>query len=460
MPTKTITEIRAANNLGDAQVGDILVGNRGVGNTGGLAYAPKLNMDSSPSLAGNLSVNGYNVVDVNGSPLFVFNSIASAVNWLAIYNNSTGNGPIVAADGNDAAVDLQLYSKTTGQISCFSTNSTPIVFHSGTAYQHATNFTFANTGVTRTVTFPDATGTVAFDTNQTLINPTIKDSNSNNALTFTATASAVNYFTMVNSATTISPVLTVSGTDTNANITIQGKGTGIPLLNTTNTTQGFVVVNGTAYQHTTSFNFANTANSRTVTFPDASGTLYFDNGAANQMYIANGTPNGGTWTTVTGSGAPVLGTSPTISTPVINGFTNASSAAAGVVGETLQSSFVTTAGLTNGVAANITSLALTAGDWDVWAEVNTNPAIGTTTARVVSSVNTVSATLTSPPASIAQSGTIDVGPTGAAGVPITIGVPSQVIKISGTTTYYLNVLVNFAASTLTASGVITARRRR
>ena len=54
----------------------------------------------------------------------------------------------------------------------------------------------------------------------------ILDSNGNEVITFTATATAVNEFTIANAATGGSPTISATGTDTNIDITITPKGSG------------------------------------------------------------------------------------------------------------------------------------------------------------------------------------------------------------------------------------------
>lgn len=67
------------------------------------------------------------------------------------------------------------------------------------------------------------------------------DSNGNEELKFTATASAVNEFTMVNAATGGSPALSVTGGDTNIDLTLTSKGTGgVIIPNTTSSTDGAI----------------------------------------------------------------------------------------------------------------------------------------------------------------------------------------------------------------------------
>lgn len=159
----------------------------------------------------------------------------------------------------------------------------------------------------------------------------------------------------------------------------------------------------------------------------------------------------------TGTGVVVFGTSPTVSTPVINGFVDASSAAAGVVGELLSSSYVTTGALTSTVAVNVTSLALTAGDWDLWGISTSVPAGTTTTTFFTANINTTSGAVAVMSSSNPQMFSA-AQPT--AGLPISGMLPMVRISISSTTTYYLNINCGFAVSTMTASGQIFARRRR
>ncbi|NDG33136.1 hypothetical protein EB118_24095 [bacterium] len=68
----------------------------------------------------------------------------------------------------------------------------------------------------------------------------INDTNANELIKFTATASAVNEITVANAATTANPVISATGGDTNIGITLTPKGTGNLVL----TTGNVVVANG------------------------------------------------------------------------------------------------------------------------------------------------------------------------------------------------------------------------
>ncbi len=62
------------------------------------------------------SITGYlqapeGIKDANGNIVLDFTGVASAVNWLDISNNSTGNQPVITAMGADAVVSISLQPK-------------------------------------------------------------------------------------------------------------------------------------------------------------------------------------------------------------------------------------------------------------------------------------------------------------------------------------------------------------
>jgi hypothetical protein len=143
------------------------------------------------------------------------------------------------------------------------------------------------------------TGSVVLDHS-----PTLKDSNGNVSLTFAATASAVNYLTVVNGAAGGNVQVQAAGSDTDIPLGIRSKGNAEIFLSSAKTTTPIAWLTGTSFQHTTSFSISNTAASRTVTFPDLDGTM---------TLLGN---------TTTGSGSTiVLNTSPTFVTPTLGAAT-------------------------------------------------------------------------------------------------------------------------------------------
>ena len=104
--------------------------------------------------------------------------------------------------------------------------------------------TFGATDKSTKILFTDGTnvidtGTVSLTGVQTLTNKTltapildeINDSNGNEEIIFTTTASAVNEITIANAATSNSPNISVTGDDTNIGLSVSTKGTGLILFN-------------------------------------------------------------------------------------------------------------------------------------------------------------------------------------------------------------------------------------
>lgn len=140
------------------------------------------------------------------------------------------------------------------------------------------------------------------------------------------------------------------------------------------------------------------------------------------------------------------------STSGIIGTTTNNNAAAGSVGEVISSTilFASRAALTTGTLTNITSVSLTAGDWDVYGNVG----ISSTTSSISSyaaGLSTTSVTLPDP--AFYSSGNITASSV------FTNPVPLQRLSLSGTTTVYL-VVTSTVGGTPAMFGNITARRRR
>ena len=110
--------------------------------------------------------------------------------------------------------------------------------------------------------------------------------------------------------------------------------------------------------------------------------------------------------------------------------------------------------LTTGEVANITSISLTAGDWDVFGSWVTAPASGTTSSNRQGAINTTSATL--PAGQYVSKSIATLAGTENDG----FAVPMQRLSLSGTTTVYLVGFSTFAVSTMAMYGFIGARRVR
>jgi hypothetical protein len=138
----------------------------------------------------------------------------------------------------------------------------------------------------------------------------------------------------------------------------------------------------------------------------------------------------------------------------IKGVTDGSDATAGQIGEIISANQTSNIPLTSNVSANVTSLVLSAGDWDVTGEVNITPSVGGANS-VYAAINSVSATYPLTPS---------IG-TGRATLGITLGTfpvgmairPCRV-SIAASATYYLIAQLNGQAGN--AIGNIWARRVR
>ncbi len=158
----------------------------------------------------------------------------------------------------------------------------------------------ANAGINTNVTsMTGLTGTIEAPTG-------ILDSNGSLVVAFTNSANAVNYFTLLNSDTGVNITLGAEGTDANIGVTHASKGTGVLSFDTLATTNQVQFVTGTAYQHATILNFPNTANTRTVTFPDMTGTIFLSS-KANGTEAANAVTASGTSGVITTSALTTAG---------------------------------------------------------------------------------------------------------------------------------------------------------
>jgi hypothetical protein len=142
----------------------------------------------------------------------------------------------------------------------------------------------------------------------------------------------------------------------------------------------------------------------------------------------------------------------------IVGTTTSNNANAGAVGEVISAVTSVAVTLTTATAANVGSISLTAGDWDVSGEVWFSIGTGLASAAVAG-VSQTSATFQTLPA--LNSARCQMGfssPVLSAAATLALR-PSRV-SLASTTTYFLVAQMNFPSGTCTATGVISARRRR
>jgi hypothetical protein len=293
------------------------------------------------------------------------------------------------------------------------------------------------------LTGANGSGSFVGSTSPTITTPRIaqiNDSNGNKLLGLVTVASAVNSFNIYNQAAGSSPTLQAVGSDTDVGLTLLAQAAGPFSFNTTASSAAYTFVTGTGYQHLTQLTFANTSATRTVTFPDATGTLLMTGQAISTV--------------------PSIAFS---STSGVIGTTTNDNAAAGSVGELLSAIVLvgSAVSVTANVSANIVTLSLTAGDWDVWGELWLDGDNSTIITRVLASITLTSSTIASVPA--VDSTFCDVfGSTSTIGSFSAPAFPTGACRISvaSTTNVYLVANVGFTISTATAYGKILARRVR
>lgn len=223
---------------------------------------------------------------------------------------------------------------------------------------------------------------------------------------------------------------------------IGGDGSSFVRLGTASARAARILAGTSEWKLFASGGMSNTGTDRGAGTLDLTGSLY-NNGTAP-----------------TGTGAYVRATSPTVTTPNIVGTSTNDSASAGSVGEYISSTVAigSAVSLTTATPANITSISLTAGDWDVTGMVALSLNAATNLAFYVGSITTTSATLDTSPDRISSIVSSSAGFVPSAGVRLTL--PTARISIAGTTTVYLAVNCSFTVNTAAGYGFIGARRAR
>ena len=154
----------------------------------------------------------------------------------------------------------------------------------------------------------------------------------------------------------------------------------------------------------------------------------------------------------TGSGVLVFGTTPTLTNPNIVGTTTNNNANAGSVGEYVTATGSSTA-MTTGTNTNLTSISLTAGDWDVETSVQLAPAASTVLSSWIAGPSATSATF----GTLGSFVSLAFTTTGSGQI---FASPVVRLSLASTTTVFCVAVANFTAGTLNGTGFIRARRVR
>lgn len=203
------------------------------------------------------------------------------------------------------------------------------------------------------------------------------------------------------------------------------------------------------------------AGTTTLTLPAATATLATTSNKLSAFAATTSAELAGVLSDETGSGPAVFATAPSLTRPVITGVVDGSSAAAGILGEFQQSNIANASAinLTTGTTVNVTSLDLTAGDWDVWIQTLFQCGATTNVTFLDAQLTTTSATLGTIDGLTTSQVTYGTGYVLGAGIH---SIPSVRCRFSlaGTTTVYFVAQATFSVSTCKVYGAIQARRMR
>lgn len=191
------------------------------------------------------------------------------------------------------------------------------------------------------------------------------------------------------------------------------------------------------------------------------GTLPVSQGGTGATTFTSGGVLVGAGTSpVTATTTPTLGSVTFNTTAGIVGTTTNDNAAAGSVGQIIESTVLvgSAVSLTSGIAANITSISLTAGDWNVWGSLALALNAATIVTQVSASITDVSAT--NPTAPNAGARSVSRNTSGSTGGTIVQPTGMRRYSLASTTTIYLVADVNFTVNTCDGYGYLGARRVR
>lgn len=123
-------------------------------------------LSTSPTLTAP-RINQIN--DSNGNANLAIYAATSAVNYMTSFNSSTGGYTGFEVTGADTNANAYIKPKGDAGFAVITSAvaAAPFAIFSGTAQQHVTTFSFANTAAGRAVTFPDATGNVVLSSSTT-----------------------------------------------------------------------------------------------------------------------------------------------------------------------------------------------------------------------------------------------------------------------------------------------------
>lgn len=363
----------------------------------------------------------------------LYSGTANQISGLATANSST----LITSSGGVPSFSQTLPSTVQGNITTLGTIGTGV--WNGTTI----GVSYGGTGVTAVTITPTATSFAGWDTNSNL-----SANNVLSAYTTTATAASstaltiastyLQYWTGSTTQTVTLPHLT---TPLGASFYFVNNSTGAVTVEASGGQSVQVMASGSSCLFT-----CISANGTTAASWNAQ--YFIDSDVSGAVLLS---PAGTQTISNHGLVLPSINFS---STTGIIGTTTNNSAAAGSVGEIISNTVLagSAVSLSTSMAADVTSIALTAGDWDVYGNVTAVASIALQT--YYSWVSLTSAT--APDLALRSGRSPTTSDT------VVMGMPTPYIQISvaTTTTVYLSVATTFGSGSCAASGSIFARRAR
>jgi len=351
----------------------------------------------------------------------------TATQWSIIAQDTNSTGVVSSGLLNQ----LAWYAATGSTVSGLATAANGVLVTSAGSVPSITSTLGQGLAIASSVLGVGAANNIPFNTGKGF-----QDNNGNELLLFTVSGSAVNYLTIRNEATANGVSILTAGDDAIVGLNIYVKNSQVVLRDSTNTNSPLLAFTNAAGTFSTKLSVANAqATDLSLVLPavDGSANFIMKTNGSGVLSFANGSQIAGTATN--------------------------DNASAGNIGEYISSNIAigSAVSLVSATSKTITSISLTAGDWDISAVLNCNPAVGTTTSVAIGAISIVNNTL--PTQGVATPLTVICGASGASlGQAFPIGPGRQ--SLSATTTIYLIANVTFAVSTMTAYGFIAARRAR
>lgn len=218
---------------------------------------------------------------------------------------------LVAGDALGTLADSGTYPGGLAAINAYSflanttgSSAVPISTLLSTILQSANNLSDLTSSATALVNLglgtPTGTGNVVLNNTPSITTPRIStailDSNGLNILGLSATASAVNFFQLSNSATGQNPVFSLGGTDSTIQMNIESKGGVFNFLDSTTTNGAQLSLFNAAQSHYVGFKAPTTLSGNQIwTLPGADGTSGYvlsTNGSGVLSWVAGGSGSG------------------------------------------------------------------------------------------------------------------------------------------------------------------------